>query len=87
MAPIPDEYRTNTSKPRPPDRKANATIVILARNGDLNGVITSIKQMEDRFNKKFQYPYTFLNEQPFSDEFKSYAILSSIYMGPAQLRL
>ena len=26
--------------------------------------------VEDRFNKKFKYPYTFLNEEPFSDEFK-----------------
>jgi len=30
-----------------------------------------MKQMEDRFNKKFNYPYVFLNEQPFSDEFKT----------------
>ena len=28
--------------------------------------------MEDRFNKKFQYPWVFLNEEPFSDEFKRY---------------
>lgn len=41
-----------------------------ARNGDLNGVVTSIKQMEDRFNKKFQYPYVFLNEEPFDEGFK-----------------
>lgn len=25
---------------------------------------------EDRFNKEFKYPYVFLNEEPFSDEFK-----------------
>ncbi|TFK76427.1 glycosyltransferase family 15 protein [Pluteus cervinus] len=54
-----------------PDRKANATFVILARNTDLNGVISSIKQMEDRFNKKFRYPYTLLNEQPFTPNFKA----------------
>ena len=41
-----------------------------ARNGDLNGVVTSVKQMEDRFNKKFQYPYVFLNEEPFDEGFK-----------------
>jgi len=27
--------------------------------------------MEDRFNKKFNYPYVFLNEEPFSEEFKT----------------
>lgn len=26
--------------------------------------------MEDRFNKRFRYPYVFLNEEPFSDQFK-----------------
>jgi alpha 1,2-mannosyltransferase len=26
--------------------------------------------MEDRFNHKFNYPYVFLNEQLFTDEFK-----------------
>jgi alpha 1,2-mannosyltransferase len=42
---------------------------ILARNSDLNGVVKSVKQMEDRFNKKFGYPYVFLNEQPFEENF------------------
>jgi alpha 1,2-mannosyltransferase len=56
------------SKPR----KAKAAFVILARNGDLQGVLKSMKQMEDRFNKKFDYPYVFLNEEPFSAEFKKY---------------
>lgn len=51
-------------------RKANATFVILARNGDLKDVINSIKQMEDRFNRHYHYPYVFLNDQPFSEEFK-----------------
>lgn len=26
--------------------------------------------VEDRFNKEYKYPYVFLNEEPFSDEFK-----------------
>lgn len=85
---IPEEYIHQQNQTLPAtERKANATFVILARNGDLNGIVSSVKQMgtlvnplphpqhtdlvpEDRFNKKFQYPYVFLNEQPFSDEFK-----------------
>ncbi|GJJ12138.1 hypothetical protein Clacol_006379 [Clathrus columnatus] len=67
FAQISDNYDTNTSQPI---RKAKATFVILARNGDLNGVLSSMKQMEDRFNNKFHYPYVFLNEQPFTEEFK-----------------
>jgi alpha 1,2-mannosyltransferase len=69
-------YKTETPPETVPDlaphpaRKANAAFVILARNGDLSGVLNSMKQMEDRFNKKFGYPYVFLNEEPFTDEFK-----------------
>jgi alpha 1,2-mannosyltransferase len=52
------------------ERRANAAFVLLARNGDLNGVVQSMKQMEDRFNKRYNYPYVFLNEEPFDDAFK-----------------
>lgn len=47
-----------------------AAFVILARNSDLHGVRSSIRQVEDRFNRKFNYPYVFLNEQEFTEEFK-----------------
>ncbi|KAH9484267.1 Alpha-1,2 mannosyltransferase KTR1 [Psilocybe cubensis] len=67
--PVSDEYYVHKNTTSPLGRKANAAIVMLARNSDLNGVIISMKQMEDRFNKKFQYPYVFLNEQPFEDKF------------------
>jgi len=43
---------------------------MLARNSDISGVVKSIKQMEDRFNKRFRYPYTFLNEEAFTDQFR-----------------
>ncbi|PPQ78267.1 hypothetical protein CVT25_011726, partial [Psilocybe cyanescens] len=67
--PIPEEYYIPKNSSSLPSRKANAAILMLARNSDLNGVVTSVKQMEDRFNKKFRYPYIFLNEQPFEDAF------------------
>ncbi|KAJ6489882.1 glycosyltransferase family 15 protein [Mycena sanguinolenta] len=51
-------------------RKANGVIVILARNSDLSGISRSISEFEDKFNRKFGYPYVFLNEQPFSKGFK-----------------
>ncbi|KAF7973010.1 hypothetical protein HWV62_16392 [Athelia sp. TMB] len=50
-------------------RRANATFVLLARNSDLSGVLDSMRSMEDRFNKKFHYPWVFLNEVPFTAEF------------------
>lgn len=38
---------------------ANATIVFLCRNSDLEGVVSSVRQLEDRFNRKFNYPWVF----------------------------
>ena len=70
---MPEDYFHPQKPADPLLRKANATFVVLARNGDLQGVIMSMKQMEDRFNKEFNYPWVFLNEEPFNDEFKKYA--------------
>ncbi|KAI9025874.1 family 15 glycosyltransferase [Phycomyces nitens] len=49
--------------------RANAVFVVLARNRELNGIRKSMRQMEDRFNRKFNYPYVFLNDEEFSEEF------------------
>jgi alpha 1,2-mannosyltransferase len=43
--------------------------VFLARNNDLANVVTSVKQMEDRFNKRYNYPYVFLNDKAFDEKF------------------
>ncbi|KAH9063423.1 glycosyltransferase family 15 protein [Lactarius vividus] len=67
---VPEQYHWPVNSTFVLDRRANATIVMLARNGDLQGVVKSVKQMEDRFNKRFRYPYVFLNEEPFTDQFK-----------------
>lgn len=50
--------------------RENATFVFLCRNSDINGAVSSIQQMEDRFNKDYGYPWVLLNEEPFTDEFK-----------------
>lgn len=57
-----------------PPHRANATLVMLARNSDLNGVISSVEQLEAKFNRKFNYPWVFLNDEPFSTDFKRYTI-------------
>ncbi|KAI9313343.1 nucleotide-diphospho-sugar transferase [Dichotomocladium elegans] len=51
--------------------RVKAAFVILARNSDLNGVRFAMRQVEDRFNRKFNYPYVFLNEEDFTSEFKT----------------
>ncbi|KAI8997406.1 nucleotide-diphospho-sugar transferase [Pilobolus umbonatus] len=50
--------------------RANAAFVILTRNSELDQLRRTIHQLEARFNHKFNYPYVFLNDEEFTDEFK-----------------
>ncbi|PPQ91104.1 hypothetical protein CVT25_013142 [Psilocybe cyanescens] len=50
--------------------RVNATFVILCRNDQLWDTIRSVREIEDKFNHKYHYPYVFLNEVPFDEEFK-----------------
>jgi len=61
--------RLSFTTPPPEPRRANATLIMLARNKELEDVVSSMKQMEDRFNRKYNYPWVFLNDEPFSEEF------------------
>lgn len=47
-----------------------ATFVSLARNRDLWSLIGSIRNVQDRFNNKYNYDWVFLNDEAFSEEFK-----------------
>ncbi|KAF2279045.1 glycosyl transferase [Westerdykella ornata] len=64
----------NTGSSPPPATAAggrmNATFVTLARNSDLWEIAKSIRHVEDRFNRKFNYDWVFLNDDDFDDEFK-----------------
>lgn len=48
----------------------NATFVTLARNSDVWDIARSIRQVEDRFNRKYNYDWVFLNDNDFDDTFK-----------------
>ncbi|BGP38241.1 alpha-1,2-mannosyltransferase ktr1 [Rhodotorula kratochvilovae] len=50
--------------------KVAATFVMLARNSDVWGALESMRGIEDRFNRRYHYDWVFLNDEPFSDEFK-----------------
>ena len=50
----------------------NGTLVMLVRNRELYSALGSMRHIEDRFNRKFHYPWTFINDEPFTDEFKLY---------------
>lgn len=64
-----------------PGRRANAAFVILCRNTDLTRIIGSIREIEDRFNRRYNYPYVLLNEVEFNDDFKKrVSVLTSAKM-------
>lgn len=52
--------------PRP-----KAVIVLLCRNSDLHGALTSITSFEKYINHKLKYPYVLLNDKNFTSEFKN----------------
>jgi mannosyltransferase len=49
--------------------RANATLMMLARNSDVDGAVASVKSVQGQFNANFGYPWVFLNDQAWSDEF------------------
>lgn len=55
---------TNTSE------RVNATFVTLARNSDIWEIAKSIRTVEDRFNRNYNYDWVFLNDKDFDDDFK-----------------
>ncbi|KAF3912798.1 hypothetical protein AA313_de0200324 [Arthrobotrys entomopaga] len=55
----------------PDQPRVNATILSLVRNEELQGMLQSMADLERTFNRKFNYPYTFINNVPFTDKFKA----------------
>ena len=55
--------RKSSTKPR-------AALISLVRNSELPGLMQSMRQLEYHWNRKYQYPWVFFNDEPFSDEFK-----------------
>ncbi|KAJ1731034.1 hypothetical protein LPJ72_004155 [Coemansia sp. Benny D160-2] len=47
-----------------------AAFVVLARNSELHDLRATVRQLEDQFNTNHHYPYVFLNNEPFTEEFK-----------------
>lgn len=65
-------------------KRANATFVSLVRNEELVSMMASMRGVEDRVNRKLGYPWVFLNEKPFDENFKkqiSSMTRSKVYFG------
>lgn len=54
---------------RPPP-KPRAAIISLVRNEELEGIMQSMRQLEYHWNGRYNYPWVFFNEKPFTEEFK-----------------
>ncbi|KAJ1959866.1 hypothetical protein IWQ62_004444, partial [Dispira parvispora] len=54
----------------PLERRANACFVVLVRNEEMMDMITTVLSLEKKFNNKYNYPYVFLNDKPFTEVFK-----------------
>jgi mannosyltransferase len=52
------------------DERVDASFVSLVRNSELNEIVRSMTQIEARFNNRFNYPWTFFNDQEFTSTFK-----------------
>lgn len=53
-----------------PGPRMNATFVTLARNSDVWDIAKSIREIEDRFNRRYNYDWVFINDKPFDETFK-----------------
>lgn len=51
--------------------RANAAFVMLARNSELDDVVSSMKSMERHFNQWYNYPWVFLNDVEFDENFRN----------------
>ena len=50
--------------------RINATLLSLVRNEEIDGMVQAMQDLERTWNSKFNYPWTFFNDQPFTEEFK-----------------
>lgn len=70
----PKDFDVETIRP-PQDPKTyereSATIVALVRNNEVAKLRRTMMQLEQKFNRKFEYPYTLINDQPFTEAFKN----------------
>ncbi|KAJ1963277.1 hypothetical protein GGI12_002149 [Dipsacomyces acuminosporus] len=65
-------YNANGTGMYSPDgvKPVKAALVALVRNEELYSMRKALREIEDRWNHKYNYPYIFLNDKPFTPEFK-----------------
>ncbi|GAB7364145.1 hypothetical protein MBLNU230_g4696t1 [Neophaeotheca triangularis] len=61
----PSQAPLDVSEPR-----ENATILVLARNSELDATVSAIRSIEKQWNQWYHYPIIFLNDKPWDPAFK-----------------
>lgn len=51
-------------------RRVKAALISLVRNEEAGAIVRTMKQIEEKFNRKFNYPWIFFNDVPFTEDFK-----------------
>ncbi|CAM9019424.1 unnamed protein product [Wickerhamomyces anomalus] len=64
------KYHDENDEINPNYEKENATFFSLVRNEELYLMLQSITHVEERFNKKYHYPWIFANDAEFTETFK-----------------
>ncbi|KAF9573847.1 alpha 1,2-mannosyltransferase 2.4.1 [Mortierella alpina] len=57
--------------------RVNAAFVILVQNKELHDMRKAMRMLESTFNNKYGYPYVFLNDEPFTEHFKTHIIATT----------
>ena len=60
-----------------PNRE-NAALLMLTNSWEIDGALRVVGEVEEGFNRKFNYPWIFLNDEPFSDEFEQHVVRVSL---------
>jgi mannosyltransferase len=50
--------------------RESAVFMMLARNSEVQGAVSSVRSVQEQFNDNFGYPWVFLNDEEWSEEFK-----------------
>ncbi|KAF2731902.1 alpha-1,2 mannosyltransferase KTR1 [Polyplosphaeria fusca] len=61
----------NYGPSNPDSDRIKATIISLVRNEEIDDMLKSMNDLERTWNHKFNYPWTFFNDVPFTEEFKT----------------
>ncbi|KAI4645290.1 hypothetical protein J4E93_006090 [Alternaria ventricosa] len=50
--------------------RENAVFMMLARNSEVKGAVSSVRSVQEQFNDNFGYPWVFLNDEAWTEDFK-----------------